>query len=162
MPPALPVGGVLYKDIMIGQFGPQRVGTRPVPGCACRGTLREQPLHLGGQGGLLVLRHSEHAVQVAQRLGGTRGIRARERPVRHPPVQLAHQVEDGAEGGRDVQVVVQSLLERSACARQECRQAGIVGTILAIRVKRGEDRGKPLHRGAAAGKGSDEKSNDAR
>ena len=98
----------------VGELVAQSVGCREVAGGARRGTLVEQGRDLGFEVLGLVGQDRQHPVEVAQRRERAAGVRGRQRAALEPPVEVAHQVEDGGQRRRDVQVVVERRPERLA------------------------------------------------
>ena len=70
----------------------------------------------------------------SRKAAAVRRVGGRQRALGDAPVELAHQVEDGRQRGRDVEVVVQGRLERVAGAREQGRAASRRRPLLAVGV----------------------------
>src|SRR5205814_1136688 len=110
--PALSVWRVFYQDFVLCQLRAQRVRPSPVSARPCRGPLLEHARQLGCERDSVVFGNGQHAVEVPDRGGCLTRISRGEAPLGHPPIELAHKVENGRESFRDVEVVVEGGLER--------------------------------------------------
>ena len=142
--PALAVAGVLDGDPARDQLVPQPVRRGRSPGSGAPRALIEQDLELGLEHLGPIRPDPEHRVERLERLKGTPGVGRREGTGVDPSVQLADEVEQGGQGGRDVEVVVERGLEGGPCSVQEIAQRRIVGTVLAVGAQRGERRVEPV------------------
>ena len=133
--PALAVASVLDHDAERQQFIAQAVRCRPVAGGPSLGSRIDHGGRIGGQWRSSSSGRTPRTSSRSRSAAIARAASAvdRDRAV-DPPIELADQVEDGGQAGRDIEVVVERGSERLARGAEHDRQLGSSARVLAIRV----------------------------
>ena len=150
-PPALAVARVLDEDAGRRELVPEPVRRGPVAGRPGRDPGIEEGDLLGGELLGRVRQDAKHQVQVAQRRQRASGVGPRQGALRQAPVEVADQVEDGAQGRGDRQVVVEGRPERTARRAQHLGHGRVVGAVRAVRLERGHERVQAVDGGGRGG-----------